>query len=265
MYIATSHLTKGGVTKTTTNVHLARLLSKLGYKSAVIDLDHGQGNASTHMLDPELHTINWQVVDVFKKKVEAKDALIQVRENLYIIPTFGNELELTEWVDTEMNKPTNQTFLKRLIKQLKDLGFDFVFFDLSPGFSSLEQYVYLEVDEVIMPVLADSFAMDGLEILNEKVQAIVTERAELDLKPLKRNKVLMSKYDKRTKLGKELIQAFSELENINLFTARTSEGMNLLASTHRFCDEEEGMEGITEDYTYLAMAFLKEVESGKTA
>jgi chromosome partitioning protein len=264
MYILTSHLTKGGVTKTTTTVHIARLLSKLGYKSVVVDLDHGQGNASTHMLNPEVHKINYQVVDVFKRKVEAGDAMIEVRDNLHIIPTFGNELELTEWIDSEMNKPTNQNFLKRLIKQLKDLNFDFILFDVPPGFSSLEQYVYLEVDEVIMPVLADSFAMDGLEILNEKVQAIVAEREDLGIKPLKRNKVLMSKYDKRTKLGKELIQAFSELENIKLFTARTSEGMNLLASTHQFCDEEEGMEGITEDYVFLTMSILEEVKNGQT-
>ena len=77
---------KGGVGKTTTVVSIAAILSNLGYKTLIIDIDP-QGNATTGVgIDKK--SLDKTVYQCLHGECSLSDAMIQTDfENLYLIPS----------------------------------------------------------------------------------------------------------------------------------------------------------------------------------
>ena len=148
---------KGGVGKTTTSVNVAHGLARKGFKTALVDCDP-QGNASTNYIT-ELP--GHELADVLFGKVEAKDALVPIRENLYMLPTYAIGGDLKKFEKNEADE--NPFIFQELMDLLKKEGFDYVVCDLNPSFGPLERAVLLGTDEVITPLFPEPFSIDGIE------------------------------------------------------------------------------------------------------
>ena len=159
------HIQKGGVGKTTLSGNIAWLLSKIK-KVALIDCDP-QGNTSSWFLkEAPPH----ELADVLQGSVEVKEALIDITDNLSILPTFSLDGVLKQYAETRLN---DEPFIfEELGEELNDLGYDTVIYDLSPGMSKLEKSVLIAMDEVIVPLTPEYFSVDGITIFNNELQKL---------------------------------------------------------------------------------------------
>lgn len=152
---------KGGVGKTTTAVNLASLLSRLGKKTLLIDLDP-QGNASTSFgLDKTLPGTYQALIN---PKVARE--LVQTRGSLDILASnsdlAGFEVEL-------VNYPNREYYLKSLVETL---DYQLVIVDCPPSLGLLTINAFSAATDILIPVQAEFFALEGLSQLLDTVSQV---------------------------------------------------------------------------------------------
>ncbi|HLV89547.1 MAG: ParA family protein [Acidimicrobiales bacterium] len=188
---------KGGVGKSTTAVNLAASLALAGHRILLIDLDP-QGNA-TSGLGVERGSIETSIYDVLLKESSLEDAVepTSVR-NLFVVPATidlaGAEIELVSVLSRE-------TRLKTAIGSTGD-EYDFVFIDCPPSLGLLTVNALTAADEVIIPIQCEYYALEGLSQLLRNIQ-LVTGSLNPELKV---GGVVLTMYDGRTKLSKDVAQ-----------------------------------------------------------
>ena len=159
------HIQKGGVGKTTLSGNIAWLLSET-QKVAIVDCDP-QGNTSSWFLTKApAH----ELADVLQGSVEVKEALVDITDNLSILPTFSLDGVLKQYAETRLN---DEPFIfEELGEELASLGYEILIYDLSPGMSRLEKSVLLAMNEVIVTLTPEYFSVDGITIFNNELQKL---------------------------------------------------------------------------------------------
>lgn len=196
---------KGGVGKTTTSVNLAAALAHHGLKVLVIDLDP-QGNAST-ALGVEHRTGTTSSYEMLIGEATAEEAM-QIspsNPNLMCIPATidlaGAEIELVSMVRREYR-------LADAVKQgfIEDNGFDYVFVDCPPSLGLLTINAMTFVDEVLIPIQCEYYALEGVGQLLGNISMI---REYLN-ENLHISAILLTMYDARTKLAEQVAHEVRE-------------------------------------------------------
>ena len=162
------HLQKGGVGKTSLSCSAVFELAQKG-KVCLIDGDP-QGNSSSWLThDGKKADVKAELADVLTG-VDVNEALIQLRDNIYLIPTFGLTGKLKTYGETQLN---NEPFIfTELNGLLEKKGFEYVVYDLSPGFGRLEKSILMSVDDIVTPLMADIFSLDGIEIFTTELNKL---------------------------------------------------------------------------------------------
>ena len=191
---------KGGVGKTTTTVNIAAGLAQLGQRVLVIDLDP-QGNAST-ALAVDHHRGVPSTYDVLVDGTALADVVYPSPElpGLFVVPATidlaGAEIELVSVVARESR-------LRRAIAAHPGIGgtgedrFDYVFIDCPPSLGLLTLNALVAGAEMLIPIQAEYYALEGLGQLIETVEMV---RAHLN-QHLEVTTILITMYDARTKLA----------------------------------------------------------------
>lgn len=203
MRVYTFHLRKGGDGKTTLTGNVATGLARRGIKTCVIDCDT-QANLSTWLAGDRGE---FELADYFEGRCTAAQAVLDIEPNLDCIVTAKKNSDLVEW---ETAKFAQSVFVfRKLVRDLKELSYEAVFFDLPPTFTTLHSRAYLAVDEVIACSSPTQFSEDGLVKLAEDL-AIVNEDFEVSVQY---RKLVLDKVDLRVREDKERLEDIKGLED----------------------------------------------------
>jgi chromosome partitioning protein len=194
---------KGGVGKTTTAINLGAYLAKAGKEVLVIDFDP-QGNA-TSGLGVAKENVETTSYDILFRPGEVVTAIQKTKTpHLSLISTnAGLAAAEVELVD----KPERELMLRKAIAKL---DYDYILIDCPPALGLLTVNALSAADELLIPVQAEYYALEGLSQLLTVMQRV---RQGLNTK-LELMGVVVTMYDSRTSLSdqvyKELHKYFGE-------------------------------------------------------
>jgi len=191
---------KGGVGKTTTVANLGAALAARGHDVCLIDLD-AQSQLTLHLgvdVPAEART----VYDVLTRGADLRSAAVTVRDHLAVVPAEPDlaaaEMELVGTVGRE------QVLADRLAGA--DLPYEFVLIDCPPSLGLLTLNALSAADEVLIPLQAHFFGLQGLSGLLETV-SLVRQRINTRLRV---GGVMFCMFDRRTRLAGEVVSDVAE-------------------------------------------------------
>lgn len=169
---------KGGTGKTTNSAMMAYMLSKLGYKTLLADLDP-QANATSLYLHTKQRITN-NIVTFDKTLMSAiadedlSDIIIEIKDNLYLLPSFADFTSFPLFLEKKF--PNSQlkrvTFLKGLIEKIKD-DYDFILIDVPATLSTYTDSALLASDYTIIVLQTQERSLVGAEAYVGYLQELV--------------------------------------------------------------------------------------------
>ena len=221
---------KGGVGKTTTTVNLAASLASKGKRVLVIDLDP-QGNATTGS-GIDKARLKEGVYQVVLGDTDIKTAVVRSGDGSYDVlganrALAGAEIELVQEIAREIR-------LKNALQTVEN-DYDFVLIDCPPSLTLLTLNGLVAANGVIVPMLCEYYALEGISDLIatvRKIRQAINPRLDI-------TGIVRTLYDSRSRLvvevSEQLFQHFGNLmfqtvipRNVRLAEA-PSHGMPALA------------------------------------
>jgi len=199
---------KGGVGKTTTTINLAAFLSELGKMVLVIDMDP-QGNA-TSGFGIARESLEHGIYEALAKQKSIHTIIHHTaHDGLRIAPATQN----LAGASVELVSVDNREFqLRELIAEVRH-AYDYVLIDCPPSLGLLTVNSLVAADELLIPVQAEYYALEGLGQLLETVELVKTHiHPELGILG-----AVLTMFDKRTRLSTEVMNELYKYFPDNIF------------------------------------------------
>lgn len=203
---------KGGVGKTTTSINLSAALAAKGKRILLIDLDP-QANATSgigHEPDGEA-----SMYKPLLGECHISEKIIPSRlPNLSLIPSgmdlAGVEIELAR-MDDHLTR-----FQSILADSRQHDHFDFCILDTPPSLGVLMTSALAAADEILIPLQCEWFGLEGLA----KIAQVIEQIRESGANPnLSLEGILMTMYDGRTNLSRQVVDEVAEFFPSQLYKA----------------------------------------------
>ncbi len=179
----------GGIGKTSLIFNTAWELSR-GSKVLMIDLDGQKGNLTFFS---GIKAAEITMYDVLERGKDIKDAIQNVKKGLDLIPA-DNDV-------TSISQKSKMTYMKKLMSSLKR-SYDYIFIDVNPNPDWRHFLTLTSADFILIPMRPDPKALEGSNGIIESIM----EAKEYN-RGLKILGMVINLYDKRTALGKDVIEA----------------------------------------------------------
>lgn len=242
---------KGGVGKTTTVVNLAAYLGSRDKKVLCIDADP-QGNSTT-AFGIRKKSAEATTYDILIGKARIQDAVIATEfKNVSIVPATeslaGVEIELIN-LENRVNR------LKMQLLTIKD-DYDYIFIDCPPALGSLTINALVASDSVIVPMLAEFFALEGLSQLVNTIKIVKTNyNPSLEIEG-----ILFTMFDSRLNIANDVVAEVEKYFPNKVFSTKIPRNVRISeAPSHGkpIMYYDRNSKG-TDSYTLLGLELLGE-------
>lgn len=209
---------KGGTGKTTTVVNLGTSLAMMEQDVLVVDIDP-QSHATIH-LGVKPHQLPASIYDVLVQGVPLAEVVLRTKiERLDLLPSHidlsGADLELAGVIGRE-------GVLKRALERLPK-RYDFILIDCPPSLGLLSVNALNACQEVIVPIQAEFFALEGVGKLLNTIK-VVKERLNPDLTV---TGVVLTMFDARKNLCQDVTEKVLGHFGKAVFRTRIRESVKL--------------------------------------
>ena len=160
---------KGGTGKTSTTGNVAHELART-HRVALVDADP-QGSLSAWLLNSSER--KGELADVLFERKDLAACLRQVREGLYLLPSYLSG-DLRKYAETQAG--SEPYAFKDLCDKLEAQGFQFVLVDLAPGLGTFEQSAIAAMDRALLILEPEYLSVEGLGGLLDDVEAVIRKR-----------------------------------------------------------------------------------------
>lgn len=187
---------KGGVGKTTTAVNLAVYLAALGKYVLLIDIDP-QANA-TSGIGINHQELEKSIYDVLSGQADFKSIILNHElDGLRVAPAnnalAGASVEL-------VNMDRREFRLRDVMREIRH-EYDYIIIDCPPSLGLLTINGLVAADELLIPVQAEYYALEGLGQLMNTI-GLIQENLKQDLRVLG---AVLTMYDGRNKLSEQVM------------------------------------------------------------
>lgn len=190
---------KGGCGKTTTAINLATMLGNHDKRVLLIDMDP-QGHASLGLGTSDRGLPG--LYEVFSDEASLYDVVVSdVFDNVDLVPA---NIMLAAVEPLLTDQPGRERQLLEHLGPLKSL-YEHIIIDCPPSLGVLSINALRAANQVLTPVEASLFALDGVHRLTEIVQ-LLCEKYEMTL-PIK---VIPTMFDAHTRFAQTILQALRE-------------------------------------------------------
>jgi chromosome partitioning protein len=199
---------KGGVGKTTTAINLGASLAANDLRVLVIDSDP-QGNSTTGLgvqKKPDVATL----YDALLGQEQLLSAIAKTSfEGLDVIPSdknlVGANIELVDLEQREFR-------LRERLLPLRD-AYHFILIDCPPALDLLTLNALVAADSVLVPIQCEFFALEGVSELMDTIDRVRDSFRH----PLKIEGILLTMYDERTNLARQVAEDLREFFGREVF------------------------------------------------
>ena len=199
---------KGGVGKTTTAINLGASLAANDLKVLVVDSDP-QGNSTTGLgiqKTPGMKTL----YDALLAGIELAETVTHTAlEGLDIVPAdknlVGADIELIDIERREFR-------MRQTLESLRN-AYDYILIDCPPALDLLTLNAMIAADSVLVPIQCEFFALEGVSELMDTIDRIRDSFQH----PLKIQGILLTMYDERTNLTRQVAKDLREFFGNDVF------------------------------------------------
>ncbi|MBI5732401.1 ParA family protein [Candidatus Jorgensenbacteria bacterium] len=213
---------KGGVGKTTTAMNLSAYLAMQSKKTLLIDFDP-QFNATVGV--GVMHAPHETIYHILLANQEPINAIKPTYlSNFEMVPASA---DLAGALIELVNLPDRELYLRKFVDLMRP-RYDFILVDLGPSLNLLTINGLLAADEVLIPIQCEYLSLEGLDQLLNTIELVKTNLEH----PLKVVGAVLTMYDKREKLSREIAKEVRRRFPYRVFDVEIPRSVALAEAPH---------------------------------